>query len=96
MSVKQYRNFLWSTKRNDIVNRATSAKWPRTQDLDNLYEIDSAIFLASKAVYNQERNRIGRKPYLFEQSTYQSLDVDYEEDFNLAEMLYRQMQKDGC
>lgn len=94
MSVNRYRNFLWSRESNDIVNRDSAIKWPRTQDLKEWYEIDSAIFLAPRSTYTKESDRIGHKPYLFEQKPRHSFDIDYEDDFELAEMLYKQIAND--
>ncbi|TDW48583.1 N-acylneuraminate cytidylyltransferase [Flavobacterium sp. 270] len=89
MSVKTIQNFLWSKEKNDLINRLTDIKWPRTQDLMPLYEIDSAFFIASKNVYLKNEDRIGLKPFLMEQSGYKSFDVDWEHDFDLAELIYK-------
>lgn len=89
MSVKTIQNFLWSKEKNDLINRLTDIKWPRTQDLMPLYEIDSALFIASKDVYLKNEDRIGIKPFLLEQSGYKSFDVDWEHDFELAELIYK-------
>lgn len=94
MSGNRYRNYLWSAEENDIVNREGSIRWPRTQDLKKWYKVDSAVFLASRSIYANENNRIGNKPYLFEQEARHSFDIDYEDDFVLAEMLYKQMEND--
>ena len=89
MSVKTIQNFLWSKEKNDLINRLTDIKWPRTQDLMPLYEIDSAFFIASKNVYLNNKDRIGVKPFLMEQSGHKSFDVDWEDDFELAELIYK-------
>lgn len=91
MSVKTIQNFLWSREKNDIINRLTDIKWPRTQDLMPLYEIDSAFFIASKNTYLSNQDRIGVKPFLMEQSGYKSFDVDWEDDFELAELIYKHL-----
>ncbi|MEN2400560.1 hypothetical protein GKZ90_0012280 [Flavobacterium sp. MC2016-06] len=91
MSVKTLQNFLWSKEKNDLINRLTDIKWPRTQDLMPLYEIDSAFFIASKNIYFNNQDRIGNKPYLMEQSGYNSFDVDWEDDFELAELIYKHL-----
>jgi len=88
MSVKTIQNFLWSKEKNDLINRLSDAKWPRTQDLMPLYEIDSAFFIASKDIYINTHDRIGEKPILMQQSGYKSFDVDWEDDFELAELIY--------
>lgn len=93
MSVKKFQNFLWSEDDNDIVNRVTPQKWPQTQDLRELYEIDSAIFLAPKTIYQENKDRIGSKPFLFKQEGFRSFDIDWEEDFSLGEMILEKINK---
>lgn len=91
MSVKTIQNFLWSKEKNDLINRLTDVKWPRTQDLMPLYEIDSAFFIASRDIYVNNQDRIGEKPFLMEQSGFKSFDVDWEDDFELAELIYKNL-----
>ena len=90
MSVKAIQNFIWSLKENNVLNRKKNDthKWPRTQDLEKIYEINSAIFLASKEIYKYEEDRIGKQPLLLTHNTIQSIDVDWEDDFKLAELAY--------
>lgn len=91
MSVKEIQNYIWSEKEKKVINRkeGDQKKWPRTQDLDKIFEVNSAIFIASKKVYEDEQDRIGVSPYLFVQNSLQSVDVDWEEDFKIAEKLYK-------
>lgn len=91
MSTKIIQNFLWSKEKNDLINRLTDTKWPRTQDLMPLYEIDSAFFIAPKDIYINAQDRIGGKPFLMKQSGYKSFDVDWEDDFELAELIYKHL-----
>jgi CMP-N-acetylneuraminic acid synthetase len=89
MTVKSLRNFIWDESKNDIINRVNNEKWPRTQDLKVLHEIDSGVFINSKENYKSNFDRIGKKPYLFESKGLGSFDVDWEEDFKTAEILYK-------
>jgi N-acylneuraminate cytidylyltransferase len=87
MSVKKLQNFLWS-KESGFVNFSREfGHWPRTQDIQPLFEVNSAFFIASKKVY-LEGDRIGRNPQTYELSPLQSTDVDWEEDFEIAEKLF--------
>lgn len=90
MSVKEIQNFIWSKEQNKVLNKAQEEdkKWPRTQDLNKIYEVNSAIFITCKEIYQTEQDRIGHKPFLLTQSQMKSIDVDWEEDFKLAEILY--------
>jgi N-acylneuraminate cytidylyltransferase len=89
MSGNWFKNFLWSQEKNEVINKDSDLKWPRTQDLSNLFEVDSAIFIANKRVYQREQDRIGKRPYLFTQKGNASFDIDWEDDFRLAEILYK-------
>lgn len=88
MSVKKFQNFLWSDEKNDIINRINNQKWPKTQDLKALFEINSAIFIACEDTYRMNKDRIGKTPILFEQDNLKSFDIDWEDDFELAEFIY--------
>lgn len=89
MTVKAIRNFIWDKEQNDLINRINNEKWPRTQDLKVYYEIDSAVFLSSRENYLKYKDRIGKNPYLYEMEGVKGFDIDWEEDFNLAEVLYK-------
>ena len=90
VSVKELRNFLLD-KAGHLVNNNTNLPWPRTQDLEPLYEINHAIFLAKREVYTQMAIRIGEKPLLFLMDELHSKDIDWEEDFVIAEMMYKNL-----
>ena len=94
MSVKEIQNFVWSRSENKVLNKAEDEekKWPRTQDLQKIYEVNSAIFMASRAIFQTEKDRIGKSPFLLPHNQIQSTDVDWEEDFKLAEILYENIK----
>lgn len=89
MTVKALRSFIWDKKTNDIINRKNDERWPRTQDLKLFYEIDSAVFLYSKNGYDSHLDRIGKTPFLYELPFLKGFDIDWEEDFVLAESLFK-------
>ena len=60
----------------------------RTQDLPPILEENSSLYIFSKESFRQSTNRrIGLKPYLFETSRFEAIDIDEEDDFLLAELL---------
>jgi CMP-N-acetylneuraminic acid synthetase len=59
----------------------------RTQDLPPLYEENSNFYIFTKDSFNKNQKRIGSTPYLFEMSRIESIDIDDEFSFHLAEML---------
>ena len=88
MAVRPVRNFVWNA--NGPCNYARDQlKWPRTQDLSPLYEVTSAVFLAPMETARRCRDRIGDKPHLFEMSALEALDIDWEEDFAIAEAAFQ-------
>jgi CMP-N-acetylneuraminic acid synthetase len=63
----------------------------RTQDLPPVYEENSCIYLFSRQILEQRRNRIGERPLLFEMDPIEALDIDEEQDFLLAEIIKREL-----
>nr|WP_321486336.1 acylneuraminate cytidylyltransferase family protein [uncultured Draconibacterium sp.] len=86
VSVQELKNFLLN-KEGRLINNTTPLPWPRTQDLEALYEINHAIFLTSRETYIKDKNRLGTKTHLFVMDKIKSMDVDWEEDFLLAEQI---------
>ncbi len=75
----------WSN--SEPVNHSKE-KLVRTQDLQPLFVENAAFFIFSKSSFkNSGNNRIGLKPYMFETATTESVDIDYEKDFKLAELI---------
>lgn len=84
---KNYRDFLIDKKSGKLVNNITAQAWPRTQDLADWFEINNAVFLTNRRNY-ELGDRIGKTPFLMEMDRLSSFDIDYEEDFKIAEILY--------
>jgi CMP-N-acetylneuraminic acid synthetase len=93
MSVTKIQKFLWN-KNTPINYNKEIEKWPRTQTLEPLYEVNSGIFITNRDTYIQENDRIGKKPFLFEIDEKTAFDIDWEIDFELAEILWRKNEKD--
>ncbi|OGQ05099.1 MAG: acylneuraminate cytidylyltransferase [Deltaproteobacteria bacterium RIFCSPLOWO2_01_44_7] len=60
----------------------------RTQDLPPVYEENSNLYLFSRDSFDKTGRRIGNKPILFETPKLESIDIDEEVDFKLAELIY--------
>ena len=65
----------------------------RTQDLPPLYEENSNIYIFTKSILEDRKNRIGHKPLLFEIERDEAWDIDEEVDFRIAELLYKTRQE---
>lgn len=91
MSVTALRTFIWN-KEGAVNYDRNKEKWPRTQTIEPLYEINSGIFLADIDIYKNLQDRIGKKPFLFENNDIDSFDIDWEEDFFIAEAIYKKLR----
>ena len=91
MTVNKLKTFIWDENGSLNYDR-NKEKWPRTQTLPNLFEINSGIFINSRENYLKYRDRIGSKPYLMDLDGYSSFDIDWPEDFTLGEMIYKSKQ----
>lgn len=89
MTVNKIQTFLWDKEKPINYDRSVE-KWPRTQTLPELFEINSGFFINSRENYLKYQDRIGIKPYLYVTEGNESVDVDWPEDFKLAEMIYKQ------
>ncbi|PJJ84056.1 acylneuraminate cytidylyltransferase family protein [Mucilaginibacter auburnensis] len=90
VSVSKIQQFLWDEERMEYISHdSKKLKWPRTQDLKVFYELNSAMFINSRANYVEFKDRLGAKPYKFELGKIKSFDVDWVEDFEITEVLYQ-------
>lgn len=90
VGVTELKNFLLN-KDGRLVNNTTELPWPRTQDLEPLYVINHTMFLAKREVYTKLKNRLGNKVLLHVMDEFHSKDIDWEEDFAIAEMMYEKI-----
>lgn len=61
----------------------------RTQDLAPIFLENSSFFLFSRAVLERTRRRIGERPAMFELDPLESIDIDDEGTFRMAEAMVR-------
>lgn len=87
MSVSIHKGFYWK-KNNPINYDRNIQKWPFTQDIEPLIEINNAVFIADSSIYKTYSDRIGKNPYLLETSKIKSFDIDWQTDFDIAEQIY--------
>ena len=90
VGVTELKNFLLN-KEGKLINNTTDIPWPRTQDLEALYLINHTMFLAGREVYIEQKNRIGQKPLLHVMDEIHSFDMDWPDDFIIAELMYIKM-----
>lgn len=59
----------------------------RTQDLPPVYEENSVLYVFTKESFSKHKRRIGGKPLMYPTPRIESIDIDDEFTFRLAEML---------
>ena len=86
MTSNLIHGFLWNQNGPINYNREKE-KWPRTQTLEPINEINSAVFLASVDIYRDFGDRIGQNPCLYPLDKVQGFDIDWQDDFNIAQAM---------
>jgi len=87
MGVSKVQDFIYDKKKPINFNKKKE-KWPRTQTLKMLYAVNNSIFLSSRKNYLKLNDRIGKKPFLMEINKIKSFDIDWPDDFKIAERIY--------
>lgn len=91
MTVLKLQGFIWDENKPISYDR-NDLKWPMTQNVKPLYEVDSGVFLSSIDNYKKLDDRIGIKPFLLEQGKLKSVDIDWPDDFIFAEELWKKQR----
>ncbi len=86
-SVKRLQTRLWDAEGRPLNH--DPAHLLRTQDLPPVFEENSCLYIFSREGFVRRNNRIGSRPLLFEMNQFESWDIDVEEDFQIAELLFR-------
>lgn len=88
MTTTPFYGFLWS-EAGPINYDRNVERWPRTQTLQALHQINSGAFLASVDVYTNVGDRIGERPCLYEMDKLKGFDIDCQDDFFIGDILAR-------
>lgn len=67
--------------------------FPRTQDLPDIYGETSIAYVFTKESFRKHNRRLGTKPYIKEVSKIEAIDIDYPEDFDIADAIYKEIIK---
>ena len=59
----------------------------KTQNLPYIYEENSCLYIFSRSSFLENKNRIGKNPYLFPIDRFEAVDIDEKYDFLMAEIL---------
>ena len=59
----------------------------QTQDLPPVYEENSCLYIFTREILENQRNRIGLRPFMFEIDAAEAWDIDEEIDFMIVDLL---------
>jgi CMP-N-acetylneuraminic acid synthetase len=89
VSARRLQSYLFSEQKAPLYlpNRDTHIKWPPTQSLEPIFEVNNASFLfpSSRLALGERTTSLWE---FFECSQLESLDVDTEEDWQLAALVF--------
>ncbi|WP_155802500.1 hypothetical protein [Brevundimonas naejangsanensis] len=86
--MSRVQKFLWKDGRPFNYNN-TLEKWPRSQDLQPLWDINHAIYLMPFDVMRAAGDRITAKSHFFEISEDVAMDIDWKDQFLLVQEIAR-------
>ena len=72
--------YILNSKYKWVSHNIKKKKWPRTQDLEKLFSVNSAAFIANKKTYLEHGNRLGNKPLPILSKEKTGFDIDEMED----------------
>jgi len=90
MTVRDVKDFLYLD--GEALNFDPARK-PRSQDLPDIVKLTHAVGILPRGLMIECRNMMGRRPLLFRQSEIESVDIDNEMDFEVAEFLYQRFSR---
>lgn len=90
LSVLRLNEFIWY---NGKPLNYDPGNVPRTQDLPEMYMETSGFFIYRRDVVTDHGRRTGFNPKFIEVSGIEALDIDYPEDFSIADSVYNFLLK---
>ena len=89
----KFQEYLW--KNGKPLNFVPS-NIPRTQDLPMIQVETSGCFTFTKKLFEETGRRVGYNPFICEVDKIESVDIDYKQDFEIANAIYMYLlQKSG-
>lgn len=90
-AAKKLQNFMWY--QNKPLNFSLDFA-PRTQDMEPYYCEISSPYVFRKDVFKLYHGRTGTNPYICECTEIEAIDIDYPEDFELANAVYMSLVRE--
>lgn len=94
VSVTRLQKFIWDQD-GPVNYDPTVLRWPRSQDLRPLFEINHAVYIMPFALMRERQDRVGRKPFFHETAEHDALDIDWDEQFHFLDRLMRFRRAEG-
>ncbi len=88
--VEAIKTFMW--KDGKPMN-FDPTHFPRTQDLPLIYGETSIAYVFTKDSFLKHNRRLGSSPFIKEVSKIEAIDIDYPEDFEIANAIYKEVIK---
>ena len=82
LTVDKNNQYLINSKNKWLSHNPKIKKWPRTQDLRDIYHVNSAAFISTRKLYLKYKDRIGNRPYFYVCKNNSGFDIDTNENFN--------------
>ena len=92
ITVSELTKFIVSEKKQPI-NYSWGPWHTYSQNLEKLYSITYALFIAKKIEMVRNRYVISKNPFFYKVSPYQSIDIDSNFDFKLSQLLLQNKEK---
>jgi CMP-N-acetylneuraminic acid synthetase len=90
MTVNQITGFVWDGTGPINYDRSLQ-KWPFTQSLESVFEVNSGCFIAQSDSYTKYADRIGKNPFFHVVDFLEGFEIDYPYQFDMAETLYKNL-----
>ncbi|MCD8038937.1 MAG: hypothetical protein LUE96_07630 [Lachnospiraceae bacterium] len=87
---RKIQEFLWQ---NGKAMNFDIQHFPRTQDLVPIYTETPGAYVFTRDTFEKYDRRVGIKPYIHEVPEVESRDIDYPEDFEIADAIYMSLIK---
>ena len=84
-TVEKVQEFFW--KDGKPLNFDASAA-PRSQDLPVYYKETNGVFVFTREAFEKTNNRVGQNPFMYETPFPETIDINYPEDFVIADAVY--------
>ncbi|TLP75564.1 cytidylyltransferase domain-containing protein [Nesterenkonia sphaerica] len=95
LTVTKLHAFLWDADGKPFNYDAAAEKWPRSQDIPPLFEVNHAAYLIPFRRVREVGDRVGERPFMHEMSGEAVMDIDWEDQFQLLNDLANAKQMRG-